>query len=154
MVDASDNTFRQRAAHGMCGWRLHYTRKPIRPETEEIKSEYQTQIKPVLKIKRKQSDAQIQKCSDSERDAIFMWMNNILYRVRPDVDDDLWPAYRDFFWEVAGARFVAVPAWCKMEKRCERRTAAQVRRRYDLREFEQTRERYDPEHVFGTNLWA
>ena len=51
-----------------------------------------------------------------------------------------------------GERFGAVPVWCKLEKGCEK-TRAQIRNRYDLREFERARERYDPEQVFGKNLW-
>ena len=51
-----------------------------------------------------------------------------------------------------GERFGAVPVWCKLEKGCEK-TRAQIRNRYDLREFERARERYDPDQVFGKNLW-
>ena len=97
------------------------------------------------------SRAHLSPCSDADGDAIFMWMNNILYRVHPDVEE-LWPDYSELLREV-GERFGAVPVWCKMEKGCER-TAAQIRRRYELREFERARERYDPEQVFGTNWWA
>ena len=51
-----------------------------------------------------------------------------------------------------GERFGAVPVWCKLEKSCEK-TLKQVRQRYDLREFERARERYDSDQVFGKNLW-
>ena len=98
------------------------------------------------------SGALLSPCSDNgDEGAVFMWMNNILYRVRRDVDD-LWPAYADLLREV-GARFGAVPVWCKLDKRCQK-TAAMLENRYDLREFERVRSKYDPEQVLGENPWA
>ena len=45
------------------------------------------------------SRAHLSPCSDADPGAVFMWMNNILYRVHPDVEQ-LWPEYSEMLREV------------------------------------------------------
>ena len=40
------------------------------------------------------SRAHLSPCSDADPGAVFMWMNNIFYRVHPDIEQ-LWPEYSE-----------------------------------------------------------